>query len=210
MTDIAPVEMTIHVPAAPADVFPYLTDPARYVRWMGSKAQLEPVPGGVFRLDMADGFAAAGTFADVVFPRQVVFTWGFADDEAASHTKGGGAPSAGAMPAGSTRVTVTLQDCGDGTRLALRHENLPSEELRAAHEVAWNAYLPRLAIAAAGGDPARTRTPENRVTARPGAGSMAGWRMGSCPGCGWRASSTPRRFARCSTRPFLGCGTRPR
>jgi uncharacterized protein YndB with AHSA1/START domain len=153
MTDIAPVEMTIHVPAAPADVFPYLTDPARYVRWMGSKAQLEPAPGGVFRLDMADGFAAAGTFADVVFPRQVVFTWGFADDEAASHTKGGEVPSAGAMPAGSTRVTVTLQDCGDGTRLTLRHENLPSEELRAAHEVAWNAYLPRLAVAAAGGDP---------------------------------------------------------
>jgi uncharacterized protein YndB with AHSA1/START domain len=152
MTDIIPVEVTVHVPVAPADVFPYLTDPARYVRWMGSKAQLEPVPGGVFRLGMPDGFAGAGTFADVVFPHLVVFTWGFADDEAASHTKGGGAPSA-AMPAGSTRVTVTLQDRGDGTRLTLRHENLPSEELRAAHDVAWSTYLPRLAVAAAGGDP---------------------------------------------------------
>ena len=30
---------------------------------------------------------------------------------------------------------------------------LPSEELRTGHEVAWNTYLPRLAIAAAGGDP---------------------------------------------------------
>jgi len=28
-----------------------------------------------------------------------------------------------------------------------------SEELRAGHDVAWNTYLPRLAIAAAGGDP---------------------------------------------------------
>jgi len=68
MTGIAPVEMTIHVPAAPADVFAYLTSPADYVRWMGSEASLD-------------------------------------------------------------------------------------EELRAGHDVAWKTYLPRLAVAAAGGDP---------------------------------------------------------
>jgi uncharacterized protein YndB with AHSA1/START domain len=151
MTD--PVEVTIHVPAAPADVFRYFTDPARCVRWMGSEARLEPVPGGVYRVAMPDGFAAAGTFTGVVYPHLVEFTWGFADDEAAAHTKGNEAPNPGAMPAGSTRVTVTLQDCGEGTRLVLRHENLPSEELRAGHEVAWKTYLPRLAVAAAGGDP---------------------------------------------------------
>ena len=150
MTDI---EVTIHVPAAPADVFAYLTDPARYVRWMGHEATLEPVPGGVYRVAMADGFAAAGTFTAVTRPHLVVFTWGFADDEAASHTKGDEAASAGAMPAGSTRVTVTLHDENGGTRLTLRHEDLPSEELRAAHDVAWNTYLPRLAVVAAGGDP---------------------------------------------------------
>jgi uncharacterized protein YndB with AHSA1/START domain len=153
MTDIAPVEVTIHVQAAPADVFPYLTDPARYVRWMGSEARLEPVPGGVYRVAMPDGFAAAGTFAGVAGPHLVVFTWGFADDGAAARTKGGETSSASAMPAGSTRVTVTLQGCGSGTQLTLRHENLPSEELRAAHDVAWNTYLPRLAVVAAGGDP---------------------------------------------------------
>jgi uncharacterized protein YndB with AHSA1/START domain len=148
MTD---VEVTIYVPAAPADVFPYLTDPARYARWMGHEATLEPVPGGVYRVAMADGFAAAGQFVRVEGPRIVAFTWGFADDEAASHTKGDQPP--GPMPAGSTRVTVTLHDENGGTRLTLRHENLPSEELRAAHDVAWNSYLPRLAVVAAGGDP---------------------------------------------------------
>src|SRR5690348_18309827 len=121
MTDIATVEVTIHVPAAPAAVFPYLTDPAWYVRWMGSEARLEPVPGGVYRVAMPDGFAAAGRFLRVERPHLVVFTWGFADDEAASHTKGDEAPSAGAMPAGSTRVTVTLDDEDGGTRLTLRH-----------------------------------------------------------------------------------------
>ena len=156
MTDIAQVEVSIHVPAAPADVFPYFTDPARYVRWMGSEARLDPVPGGEYRVAMPDGFAAAGAFAEVVRPNLVVFTWGFADDEAAAHTKhapGEAPPGDGAMLAGSTRVAVTLADEDGGTRVTLRHENLPSEELRAAHDVAWNTYLPRLAVAAAGGDP---------------------------------------------------------
>jgi hypothetical protein len=57
------------------------------------------------------------------------------------------------MPAGSTRVTVMLEADGDGTRLTLRHDGLPSRELAAAHQVAWEAYLSRLAIVAAGGDP---------------------------------------------------------
>jgi uncharacterized protein YndB with AHSA1/START domain len=153
MSEIAAVEVVVQVAAAAEAVFPFFTEAERYVRWMGSKAELEPVPGGVFRVEMPDGFAAAGTFTEVASPRLVAFSWGFADDEAASHTKGDEKPSASAMPAGSTRITVTLEDGGDGTRVVLRHEGLPSEELRAAHEVAWNAYLPRLAVAAAGGDP---------------------------------------------------------
>ena len=159
MTEIAPVEVTVQVPAAPPDVFGFFTDPDRYVQWMGSSAELDPVPGGVYRVRMADGFAAAGRFVEVAFPRLVVFTWGFADDEAASRTKhAGGEPSgagasAGAMPAGSTRVTVTFREADGGTLLTLRHDNLPSDALREGHDVAWNTYLPRLVVRAAGGDP---------------------------------------------------------
>ena len=167
MTEIAPVEVTVWVPASPGDVFGFLTEPDRYVQWMGSEADLEPVPGGVYRVRMADGFSAAGRFLAVEPPHLVVFSWGFADDEAASRTKhAGGEPGgagagagtgagsgASAMPAGSTRVTMTLLDEDGGTRLTLRHENLPSESLREGHDVAWNTYLPRLAVRAADGDP---------------------------------------------------------
>ena len=72
---------------------------------MGSEADLEPVPGGVYRVRMADGFCAAGRFLAVEPPHLVVFSWGFADDEAASRTKheggepGGAGASASAMPA---------------------------------------------------------------------------------------------------------------
>ena len=155
MTEIAPVEVTMHVPGAPDDVFRYFTDPARYVQWMGSEAELDPVPGGVYRVRMPDGFEAAGRFIRVEPPHLVVFSWGFADDEAASRIKyeGGEPGGAGAMPAGSTRVTVTLLEEDGGTRLVLRHENLPSESLREGHDIAWNTYLLRLAVCAAGGDP---------------------------------------------------------
>jgi hypothetical protein len=68
---------------------------------------------------MSDGFKAAGTFLQVEPPHLVVFTWGFADEEAAQHVKHeqAGASSVSAMPAGSTRVTVTLQEADGGTRL---------------------------------------------------------------------------------------------
>ena len=153
MTEVSDVEVTMHLTAAPEEVFPYFTDPARYVQWMGSEAKLEPVPGGVYHIRMPDGFEAAGEFLDLTPPHRVAFTWGFADDEAAQRTKHerGEAPSA--MPAGSTRVTVTLQAEDGGSRLTLRHDHLPSDELREGHRVAWNTYLPRLATRVAGGDP---------------------------------------------------------
>jgi uncharacterized protein YndB with AHSA1/START domain len=114
MTEIAPVEVTMHIAAAPGDVFPYFTDPARYVQWMGSEAKLEPEPGGMYRVHMSNGFKAAGTFLQVEPPDLVIFTWGFADEKAAQHTlhERAEAASGNAMPPGSMCVTVTL----DGVR----------------------------------------------------------------------------------------------
>lgn len=103
----------------------------------------------------SDGFRAAGTFVEVDPPHRIVFTWGFADDAAAQQVKHEAteASTGSAMPAGSTRVTVTLDAAEGGTRITIRHDDLPNSELRDAHRVAWETYLPRLAVRAAGGDP---------------------------------------------------------
>jgi uncharacterized protein YndB with AHSA1/START domain len=154
MTGQPAPEVSVHVAAAAEAVFPYFTQPARYVEWMGSEAVLEPVPGGVYRVRMNDGFAAAGTFLEIDPPRRVVFTWGWADSEAAGHVlheRSG--DDDGTLPAGSTRVVVTLEADDGGTRVTVRHHDLPTDQLRDAHLVAWQTYLERLPVRIAGGDP---------------------------------------------------------
>jgi uncharacterized protein YndB with AHSA1/START domain len=148
------VEVSVSIRSAPQNVFSYLTDPARYIQWMGSQATLEPTPGGAYQVQMSDGFAAAGTFAEVDPPRRLVFTWGWEDDDAGQHVLHGQSdPDGRALPPGSTRVEVILQAEDGGTHLTLRHHDLATTELRNAHRVAWETYLHRLAIRAAGGDP---------------------------------------------------------
>jgi uncharacterized protein YndB with AHSA1/START domain len=147
------VEVSVYIAAPPETVFTYLTDSARYAEWMGSGAILDPVPGGIYHVRMDDGFAAAGRFMAVDPPRRVVFTWGWADNEAAQHVLHERQDDDGGLPAGSTRVAVTLDAHEGGTRLTLRHHNLATRELLDAHREAWHVYLDRLTIRAAGGDP---------------------------------------------------------
>lgn len=53
MTGPGAVEVSMHIAAAPEDLFGYLTDPARYIEWMSSQATLEPAPGGTYQVQMA-------------------------------------------------------------------------------------------------------------------------------------------------------------
>ncbi len=80
-----------------------------------------------------------GEYVALEPPDRVVFTWGW---EAEGHP----------LPPGASTVEVTLAAEGEGTRLRLVHSSLP-EETQGAHDEGWALYLPRLAIAAAGGDP---------------------------------------------------------
>lgn len=139
MTSPDVLEVTVHIAAAPETVFPYFTDPSRYVQWMGTSAILEPAPGGCYRVRMRDGVETRGEFVEVDPPHRVVFTWGWTHDEA--------------VPPGSTRVEVTLREEDGGTRVILRHHGLPDDAQRAHHRRGWDVYLGRLDVRATGGDP---------------------------------------------------------
>jgi uncharacterized protein YndB with AHSA1/START domain len=139
VTDDGVIEVSVHVAAQPETVFPYFTDPRRYVQWMGSDATLEPVPGGSYRVRMRGGVEAAGEFVEVDPPKRLVFTWGWAHDHA--------------VPPGTTRVVVTLHAEDGGTRVVLRHHDLTDQEQRDHHRKGWELYLGRLDLRIRGADP---------------------------------------------------------
>jgi uncharacterized protein YndB with AHSA1/START domain len=136
-TDV--LEISVHIEAPPDTVFSYFTDPDRYVQWMGTRAELEPKPGGTYRVIMRDGVQASGEFVEVDPPRRLVFTWGWSHDHA--------------VAPGSTRVEVTLVEEAGGTRVVLRHHGLPDTDQRQHHLDGWELYLSRLGAAATGEDP---------------------------------------------------------
>lgn len=122
---------TVRIAASPDEVFPYLTDAALLVRWMGDWAELEPTPGGTFSVDI-DGVPVRGRYVLVDPPHRLAFTWGAAGNAA--------------LPAGSTTVEITLRRDGEDTVLELVHRDLPPEELP-KHETGWGHHLDRLSAA---------------------------------------------------------------
>jgi uncharacterized protein YndB with AHSA1/START domain len=128
----------LHIDAPRETVFSYFTDPAKMARWMGIEHHLDPVPGGAFRVDMNGRNVAAGHFVEVEPPARVVFTWGWEASEE--------------MPPGSSTVEVRLTAEGDKTILHFVHRDLSPVQAE-RHGEGWDHFLPRLGVAAAGGDP---------------------------------------------------------
>ncbi len=132
------LELSVRLDAPPGEVFKFLTDAERYVKWQGVKAELDPRPGGVYRVWMDTDTVARGEYIEVEPPHRVVFTWGWEGDER--------------VPPGSSTVELTLAADGDGTILSLRHTGLPDGQAMAMHEEGWRFFTGRLAVAVGGGD----------------------------------------------------------
>jgi uncharacterized protein YndB with AHSA1/START domain len=119
---------TVRISAPPAVVFPYFTDPALMVLWIGEWADLNPEPGGAFALDI-NKTPVRGEYVEIDPPRRVVFTWGVAGKDS--------------LPPGSTTVEVVLTADGPETVVELFHHDLPPEDFP-GHLEGWNAMLAKL------------------------------------------------------------------
>jgi uncharacterized protein YndB with AHSA1/START domain len=113
-------------------VFPYFTDPALIVTWIGDRAELNPQPGGVFALDIGESLAR-GAYVSVDPPLRVVFTWGI--------------PGSHELPPGGSTVEVLLTPDGDGTTVVLTHRGLPATQI-GTHREGWEHQLGHLPAAA--------------------------------------------------------------
>jgi uncharacterized protein YndB with AHSA1/START domain len=136
----------IVIDATPETVFPFLVESEKHIEWDGTEAELDPRPGGIYRVLVAGEFQSAGEFVEVVPHERLVYTFGWEQE---------GNPIA----PGSTTVEVTLQPEGTKTRVRLVHRGLPDEAVE-PHIQGWTHYLDRLAQRAAGGDPGPDTRPE--------------------------------------------------
>ena len=132
------VDVERRIAATPGEVFTYLTDPEKYTRWKGEQAELDPRPGGLYRVRMGPDAVALGEYVEVEPPTRVVFTWGW--------------EGSGDVPPGSTTVEITLREDGDGTLLRLRHTGFPSDADADLHREGWEMYVSRLIAAIAEAD----------------------------------------------------------
>lgn len=126
----ADVTTSIRIEAPPDAVFPFFVDPDRLVRWMGTEADIDPVAGGRFRVNVNGDDVAVGAYTVVDPPRRVAFTWGWDGNDG--------------VPPGSSTVTVDLVAVDGGTELTLTHSGLPDENACRMHLVGWAHYLARL------------------------------------------------------------------
>ena len=112
------------------------------------EAELDPRPGGIFRVTQTgkSRVVARGEYVEVDPPRRIVFTWGWEQIE------GLPAEMHGLLP-GTSTVEVDLVADGEGTILRLRHSGLRDEADRQVHVTGWKMTLDRLKKAAIGGDP---------------------------------------------------------
>jgi uncharacterized protein YndB with AHSA1/START domain len=133
----------IMIEATPETIWPFLTDPDRLVEWHGTVAEIDPWPGGLYRVLVAGQHQSAGEYVEVVPLRKVAFTFGW---EEARH----------GIPPGSTTVEIMLLPEGDKTRVRLVHSGLPDDALD-DHGHGWALYLERLAVRVSGGDPGPDR-----------------------------------------------------
>ena len=132
-----PLTASVHIEAAPEQVFEYFTSPEAIVRWMGDYALLEPSSGGAFEVDI-NGVPVRGRYLEVEPPHRLLISWGHAGSDR--------------LPPGASTVEVRLSPAGGGTRVEIEHRDLP-EGMRDAFGRGWPHFVARLAVAAAGGDP---------------------------------------------------------
>ncbi|MGH3276796.1 MAG: SRPBCC family protein [Pseudonocardiaceae bacterium] len=116
---------TEHIAAPPATVFPYFTEPALIVKWIGDMAELDPKPGGVFSLDMGE-VAVRGAYIVVDPPHRLVFSWGINGSDS--------------LPPAGSSIEVVLTPDGDNTLVVLTQRDLPPGQVE-IHRAGWEHRL---------------------------------------------------------------------
>jgi uncharacterized protein YndB with AHSA1/START domain len=134
------IEQRVRIAASPETVWNFWTDASRLCEWWGVRAEIEPQPGGTFRVIMdADGPVMSGAYITLEPFSRLVFTFGWE-----------GNPMGEALAPGSTQVEVTLTPVNGDTDLVLVHREVPAAHAD-EHAKGWALFVgERLPMAVAG------------------------------------------------------------
>jgi uncharacterized protein YndB with AHSA1/START domain len=146
------VRREVQIAAPQATVFAFLTDPEKILSWMGTEAQTEIHPGGLYLIKGVGGRpnTARGAFREVVPIHRLAYSFGWEGSKE--------------VPPGSSLIEIDLVERDGGTLLRMTHSGLPNEAQCASHNKGWAHYMGRLAMAAAGQDPGVDRGADQRAT----------------------------------------------
>ncbi|MEP7203920.1 MAG: SRPBCC domain-containing protein [Ilumatobacteraceae bacterium] len=130
------VEQTVRISARPETVWRYWTDPRLICEWWGKAAELDPQPGGTFRVEMGGGPVMLGEYVQLTPFERLVFTFGWEPTDGAQ-----------LIGPGESRVEVTLMEDAGDTIMTLRHTGIP-DAFAELHASGWSHFLADLATAA--------------------------------------------------------------
>lgn len=128
------LERTVVIRARRETVFTFFTDSARFAQWWGPGSLIEPRAGGKVLIRYPNAVEASGNVVEIDDGRKIVFTYGYAS----------GKP----IGPGASRVTITLEEIREGTRVRLQHD-VPDAATRDSHVQGWRYQMAVFANAAA-------------------------------------------------------------
>jgi uncharacterized protein YndB with AHSA1/START domain len=98
------VTREIDLPAAPDEIWEQVAESNQLGEWLDADVELEVRPGGTGTFRFADGEVRRAMVREVEPGRRLAFTWW---------------PLTGRDVGRATTVTISIEPCGDGSRLRL-------------------------------------------------------------------------------------------
>ena len=135
---MAELTREVLIKAEPSTIFAFLIEPGMQ-SWLGTDVEFDARPGGIYKVNVVGDHDALGEFVEVIENEKVVFTFGWNEP---------GHP----IPAGSTKVAITLIPEGDDTLVPHGREFIEKTRAITDHENGWQFFLDRLATVAVGGE----------------------------------------------------------
>ncbi len=74
---MAQLEREIVVDATPSTIFPFLSEREQLLKWIGTDAEIDARPGGLFKVLVGGKHPSLGEFVEVVPDQKVAFTFGW-------------------------------------------------------------------------------------------------------------------------------------